>query len=718
MKHTPILYDASEKDFLHTGIGFLSEATSCTVREVLNAEFELEMEYPIKGKLADQIVNGRYIFAWANDQDKEQAFIIDDVEKDMFKSVFVIKATHRTYKLSGNMVKRFEVKDVTCQLAMQALKTAMLEPSDIEFYSDIASKNSTLVEFKNAMTCIAGTEGSILDRWRGEMKRETRKLSMLKKRGVDSGVRIAFRKNMTGLQMKVNTGGMINAILPFARKQLAGSEVETTITLPDNYIFAPNYKPGSEIIASEVDYSQDETVISVATLRSAASTFFNSSTAHEVDLSLEVSFQDLGQTEEYKAFQNMNRVFMGDALSVYHEELNVNVTSRMVEYTTDSLAGTYISCVIGSVSADFKTELLADVATREEIDNSSNRLQQYVDDLTNQITGNNGGNLVIRPTQKPSELLIMDTESVDTAVNLWRFNKGGLAHSKNGYNGPYTVGITQDGKIVADLIAVGTLRAINMVGVSIAASTAYLDTLYSSYLPPLPFPQYREILKIGGGDGFSLTAKRDTNPYPAMQIRLNTNGDLGMAIEYVNENTGVVNPDKVIRLSPVAGIETPLVYSTSWFSAGCTPGGKVASIVYTSWNTPTLVYADHVAKSYTQMSSILIKQDVEKFEDSRIAEKFTARQMINTVEVFSYRLKQDVEGAFSEEPTDDYITFDKRIGFIAELLPPELRSDDLMGMDHQKAIMWLWQYARENEQVIKSLREEISDMKEVLNQMI
>ncbi|KGL45069.1 hypothetical protein EP56_05795 [Listeriaceae bacterium FSL A5-0209] len=698
-KHTPILYDASEKDFLHTGIGFLSEAKSCTVREVLNAEFELEMEYPIKGKLADQIVNGRYIFAWANDQDKEQAFIIDDVEKDMFKSVFVIKATHRTYKLSGNMVKRFEVKDVTCHLAMQALKTAMLEPSDIEFYSDIASKNSTLVEFKNAMTCIAGTEGSILDRWRGEMKRETRKLSMLKKRGVDSGVRIAFRKNMTGLQMKVNTGGMINAILPFARKQLAGSEVETTITLPDNYIFAPTYKPGSEIIASEVDYSQDETVISVATLRTAASTFFNSSTAHEVDLSLEVSFQDLGQTEEYKAFQNMNRVFMGDTLSVYHEELNVNVTSRMVEYTTDSLAGRYISCVVGSVSADFKTELLADVATREEIDNSANRMQQYVDELTNQITGNNGGNLVIRPMQKPSELLIMDTESIDTAVDVWRFNKGGLGHSSNGYNGPYTVGITQKGQIVADLVSVGTLRAINVVGVTIASSAAYLDTLYSSFLPPLPLPQYREILKIGGGSGFSLNAKRDNYPFPAMDIRLNTNGDLGFAIEAINETTGEVNADKVIRLSPHAGAEAPIFYSRGWCYVGTNATGRIAFIDYTTWQSgggPQIRYVPARASAWETASSNEYKENIKKMTKKNLGQ--TAKEIVLATNVYMYTHKADEQN-------------EKRIGFIAEQAPDALTTSDGKAIELYNAVAILFKKAQEDHAEMQTLKAEIAELK-------
>ncbi|MBC2005616.1 hypothetical protein HCA78_17800, partial [Listeria booriae] len=164
-----------------------------------------------------------------------------------------------------------------------------------------------------------------------------------------------------------------------------------------------------------------------------------------------------------------------------------------------------------------------------------------------------------------------------------------------------------------------------------------------------------------------------------MQVRLNTNGDLGLAIEAVNENTGAVNTDKVIRISPWAGVETPFIQSTGWCSIGADATGKVASIDRTSWDTPTLKYVPHVAASFQQGSSALIKQDIEKFVDSRMAEKYRATEMINTVEVFSYRLKQDVANS----------QFEKTLGFIAEMLPPELRADDMMAMDMQKTIMWL-----------------------------
>lgn len=65
----------------------------------------------------------------------------------------------------------------------------------------------------------------------------------------------------------------------------------------------------------------------------------------------------------------------------------------------------------------------------------------------------------------------MDTEDVGTAVKVWRFNLGGMGYSRNGYGGPYTLAITQDGSIVADFITTGTLTA-NVIKAGRLASVA------------------------------------------------------------------------------------------------------------------------------------------------------------------------------------------------------------------------------------------------------
>ena len=86
---------------------------------------------------------------------------------------------------------------------------------------------------------------------------------------------------------------------------------------------------------------------------------------------------------------------------------------------------------------------------------------QYATDL---IRGGLGGYVVMTPGENgyPEEILIMDTPDKNTAVNVWRFNQGGLGHSHSGYDGPFNdIALTRDGKINASMITTGTLSDVN-----------------------------------------------------------------------------------------------------------------------------------------------------------------------------------------------------------------------------------------------------------------
>ncbi len=75
-------------------------------------------------------------------------------------------------------------------------------------------------------------------------------------------------------------------------------------------------------------------------------------------------------------------------------------------------------------------------------------LNQAVANATALITSAMGGYVV----KTQNELLIMDTDDIETATKVWRWNINGLGYSSKGYKGPYALAMTMDGKIVADFI--------------------------------------------------------------------------------------------------------------------------------------------------------------------------------------------------------------------------------------------------------------------------
>ena len=61
---------------------------------------------------------------------------------------------------------------------------------------------------------------------------------------------------------------------------------------------------------------------------------------------------------------------------------------------------------------------------------------------------------------RQNEILAMDSKDINSAINVVRLNKHGLAFSQTGYYGEYTYGFTIDGVLNASLIRTGILTAI------------------------------------------------------------------------------------------------------------------------------------------------------------------------------------------------------------------------------------------------------------------
>lgn len=101
-------------------------------------------------------------------------------------------------------------------------------------------------------------------------------------------------------------------------------------------------------------------------------------------------------------------------------------------------------------------------STSQKIERMYNTLEKAILDATNAITGNKGGYVKFLDTNgdgSPDEIVVMDEEDTSIARNVWRWNKAGLGHSSNGYNGSYELAMTADGKINASMITTGTLNA-------------------------------------------------------------------------------------------------------------------------------------------------------------------------------------------------------------------------------------------------------------------
>ncbi|WP_161564257.1 phage tail spike protein [Listeria sp. SHR_NRA_18] len=711
---TPRLYDAAATDFNNNGIGVLTDSFDWIVRQEANGTYELEFKYVKDGMYFDEIKNQNIVKAKAGFREQEQLFTIYAVSKPM-NGIVTVKAEHISYRLHYNPLKgKITVQNGTAGYMLNQILSNTVYPHSFTGTSTSTTQASTTIELASSREALGGKEGSLLDTFKGEFIFDNFNIRHYPRQGagVDKGVLVAYGKNLTDATQDEEIGETFTSIYPFAQVQDANGN-ETTIRLPEVVLDSQYVSNFAQPRAFMVDLTGDN-VTNVATLRTAAQAYLVNNDVGKPSVNLNISFVDLSREvddEELASILALETVNLWDTVTVKFLQLGIDVKARVIATTFDPLLDKYISVELGDFKANISRQFNDIQKEVEIIAAEKTFLQAGIDELTNVINNPPAGNVVLYPSMAdPQEILIMDTKDINTARNIWRWNAGGLGHSKNGYAGPYEIGMTYDGMIVADRILTGTLKAIDIKGVTITGSAAYLDTLYSSFMPPLPLPQYREILKIGGGSGFSLNAKRDNYPFPAMNIKLNTTGELGFAIEALNETTGAVNLDQVIRLSPYAGAEAPLFYSLGWCYVGTNADGRVAFIDHTTWKSgggPQIRYVPARASAWETASSATLKQDIEKLPDSILYERFTAKNLVKDVEVFAYRLIQDAEK----------MKLDKNIGFVAELLPKVLRSDsdDIATVDLYKTSAWLWQYARENEEEKTSLQNELSNTKETLD---
>lgn len=107
-----------------------------------------------------------------------------------------------------------------------------------------------------------------------------------------------------------------------------------------------------------------------------------------------------------------------------------------------------LSAKTNSVSSSVKS-------TADSIPVPSAIVKSAVEQATALITAATHGYVVTTA----DEQLIMDTNDVETATKVWRWNLNGLGYSKNGYKGTYDTAITMDGQIVGDRLVGGSVSA-------------------------------------------------------------------------------------------------------------------------------------------------------------------------------------------------------------------------------------------------------------------
>ena len=459
----PILFAPDAAEFNNNGLGVLADSPRCEVTEERNGPYELEMDYPIDGQHFSEITHSAIIYAVPADGKDPQPFRVYDITKPL-DGLCTIYAEHISYQLAHIPVTPFG-RCTSVVSALQGLKNNAAETCPFTFWTDKASTGTFEVKEPISIREMLGdTRGSILDAFGGgEYEWDGYTVKLYQHRGHDKGVTIRYGRNLTDLKQDEAIDSTVTGIYPFWSDSNSG----TLVTLPEKVLHSENADNFPYVRTIVVDASSEFQEAPTETqLRDFGTRYIANNAVGVPKVSIEVSFAPLWQTEEYRNIANLERVNLCDTVTVVFEKLGVSATAKVVKTIYDVLNERYDTIELGDARTNLGKAVSDDIsgsvlAIRQAIPSKS-VIEGIVEAQTSLITGGLGGyvRFVYNADGEPQELLFMDTDDIQTAVNVIRINRNGIGFSNDGYDPTKFVSAwTIDGQFSADFIATGHLLA-------------------------------------------------------------------------------------------------------------------------------------------------------------------------------------------------------------------------------------------------------------------
>lgn len=466
----PKLYSETETEFTGGPICYLKDAIDFEVTEVLNGLYEVEFKYPVFASAFPELQIDRIVCCTHDDEGDEQPFRIYSIDTPI-DGLVTFYAHHISYELSYVILKPFEASSAL--QALENLKSYSINPNPFTFWTDLSRVSEyALSEPNSVRAALFGDKESIIATYNGELEFDKYTVKMYSRRGSYRNVTIRYGKNLVDLEQSIDAEQLYNAVVPYWVGKTQGVDVivmikgdNKIVTLPDTQ----NIVPVARNFSSEFKEMPEE-----EELIQAAKDFLTANQPWNPVKSIKVDFVQLWQTDDYKDVAALQRVKLGDSVSVYHPDLDITVDEiKVVKVVYDPMTERYLSMELGDEQKTFVQQLNDIVNTQivQEVTGFEAVLNAEINHITQMITNPGKGHVVFVGTDDEgktiygtrlvpnlSEIWWMDTTSTSTASKILRINVEGIGFA-NSPDGPFKTGWTLDGHFVADFITAGTFNA-------------------------------------------------------------------------------------------------------------------------------------------------------------------------------------------------------------------------------------------------------------------
>lgn len=337
----------------------LNEATKCNVTEATNGEFALDSEYPLKDNkdLSKYILRGNLITCPVMDDRPEQQFRIRKVDKTS-TGVILYAQAKLIADLGSNYIRPMTLIGLTRKQAIQAVLNAALEPhSFVVGNLDTNTNNGVIVNVQEGtvLNALIGSANSILSEYGGEFIINNNEFNIVDYRGANRKFKISYGKNIASIKETIDDTDLATVLIPRSGDY----------RLPEYYIESPKGNQYEKRYFQEVDMNlniwdgtnekKDDQVTlaeSYTLMRTTCNNMFLKDKVDQVAFNYAIDLILLRKTEEYKEYNIVEKVYLGDTVTVNHKLLNVDLIGRVSKTVYNVLLDKYSNVEIGFTKQD------------------------------------------------------------------------------------------------------------------------------------------------------------------------------------------------------------------------------------------------------------------------------------------------------------------------------------------------------------------------------
>lgn len=268
------------------------------------------------------------------------------------EKVIEIEALPIAYDAAGILTDPFTGSVVTGPQALQRILDYTYMDTDLELATDIGDSRTGFDKRNvNCIDALLNGDDSFVGRWGGDVLIDDNRITILRSAGVDRGFYATYGRNLTGVDSYEISDDVVTAILP------VGENANGTPLYLDGqkYITSANYNQFPtphmmelKVSDAKVDKKGGVSVALARTRMRAAVAAEWEKGVHIPAITLKIDYAMLGDSEEYRAFRDIDQCHMYDIVHVWHPLVCGYVDMAVCECTWNGMKERYTETTLGT----------------------------------------------------------------------------------------------------------------------------------------------------------------------------------------------------------------------------------------------------------------------------------------------------------------------------------------------------------------------------------